>query len=205
MHRLAMDALIVALFVLAFNSAQAAQADLSQWFLRATAFDAPGTHKPIATPDFLGGKRQGDLQDVQSLCAFKWNFKSWPLTYDGWLLLKYDRKHHIGLAAPHDDANGCALFKAPAPAGTVPDADLSQSSTGRGLRIGSTYAQVLSIYGPPVKHGRHFVTSYSATVQAVAEARQQHKQVELPERITLVIDNERVSSILIYIEESALY
>jgi hypothetical protein len=118
--------------------------------------------------------------------------------------MAYDRKHHIGLAAPHDDADGCALFKAPTPAGAVPDADLSQSSTGRGLRIGSAYAQVLSIYGPPVKHGRHFVTSYSATVPGMTRDLP-HKPVQLPERITLVIDNDRVSSILIYVNESGLY
>jgi hypothetical protein len=57
MHRLATCALIVALFVIALNSAQAAPTDLSQWFLSAAALEASGTSKAIATPDFLGGKR----------------------------------------------------------------------------------------------------------------------------------------------------
>jgi hypothetical protein len=164
---------------------------------------ASGTSKEIAMPDFLGGKRQiGDLS-VQSLCAFKYDYKNLPMMYGNWSLLKYDRKHHIGLAAGHDDSDTCALFKAERPAVPVPDADLSQSSTGRGLRIGSAYARVLSIYGPPVKRGRHFVTSYSATVPGVSVT-VPRRTVELPERITLVIDDGRVSSILIYINESGL-
>jgi hypothetical protein len=203
MHRPAICTLIVAVFVFTLTSAQATLPDLSQWFLGATAWDAPGTFTATATPDFLGGKRQiGDLS-VQSLCHANYG-TGLPSIYALWNLMAYDRTHHIGLAAPHDDADGCALFKAPTPSGIVPDTDLSRSGTGRGLRIGSSYAQVMSLYGPPVKHGRHFVTSYSATLPGTTRYLP-HKPVKLPERITLVIDDDRVSSILIYINEAGLH
>jgi hypothetical protein len=192
MSRLIACSLIIALFAIAVDSAQAKPADMAQWFLTATAWDAPGTSKQIAAPDFLGGKLQFNGLALQALCP---DYQG-PWLLPNWKLLKYDRKNHIGLAADHNDGHGCALFKAPTPAVTVPDADLSQSSTGRGLRIGSTYAQVLSIYGPPVKHGRHFVTSYTAFVPDVPF---QHTLVNDPERISIVIDDDRVSSIAIHI------
>jgi hypothetical protein len=114
-------------------------------------------------------------------------------------LVKYDPKHHIGLATtPHTDECSAALFEAPTPAMTVPNADLSRYATGRGLHIGSAYEDVLSVYGPPVKHGRHFVTSYSAQVVQHSFTHPR-KQIMDPEQITLVIDNGRVSSILISI------
>lgn len=197
------SALIVATFVVAPKSVQAIPPDLTQWFLGATALNAPGTSKAIAAPDFLGGKLRIGGLSTQSLCHLNYG-RGMRFIYANWSLLAYDRKRHIGLAAPHDDVDACAIFNAPTPAGTVGDADLSRSSTGRGLRIGSTYAQVLSTYGPPVKHGRHFVTSYSAAVPATTRYLP-YKPVTLPERITLVIDNDRVSSMLIYINESGLY
>ena len=86
----------------------------------------------------------------------------------------------------------------------MPDADFSQSTTGRGLRIGSRYARVLSQYGPPEKHGRHFATSYSSTVSGKARYIP-YKPVKLSERITIVVDNGRVSSILIFINQAGLY
>ena len=203
MRLLVIFAHIIAMFVSALSSTQAKPADLSQWFLDATAWDAPGTSAAIATPDFLGGKRQIGDHAVQSLCNVDYG-AGLPSIYALWSLLAYDRKHHIGLAAPHDDADGCALFQAHTPAGAVADADLSQAGTGRGLRIGSSYAQVLSIYGPPVKHGRHFVTSYTATVPGKTRYLP-YKPVKLPERITIVVDNDHVSSILIFINEAGLY
>lgn len=203
MRLLVICALIVAIYAFTLGSTQAAPPDLSRWFLDATAWNAPGTSTAIATPDFLGGKRQIGNDSVQSLCDFNYG-QAHASLYALWNLMAYDRKHQIGVATLHDDSNGCALFEAPTPAVTVPDADFSQSSTGRGLRIGSPYARVLSIYGPPEKHGRHFVTSYSSTVPGKARYIP-YKPVKLPERITIVIDNGRVSSILIFIDEAGLY
>jgi hypothetical protein len=188
-------ALVIATLGIALYSALAKSMNLDAWFLRATAFDAPGTPKEMATPDFLCGKTFESI--LRSGCDVKVNY---PVLYfyGAWELLRYDRKHHIALAEVKQDQLSFALFKAPTPAATAPDADLSQLSTGRGLRIGSTYAQVLSLYGPPVKHGRHFATSYSATFPTTYL--NAHKPATIHERITLVIDNDRVSSIAIYIQ-----
>ena len=111
-------------------------------------------------------------------------------------LCAYDRKHHIGLAFASTDQKSAALFSAPPPPQSVVDANLQALSTGRGLRIGSPYSQVLALYGGPVKHGSHFVTSYSANDITQFEG----KPAKQPERITLVIDNGRVSSIFMNIE-----
>ena len=203
MRLLATYALVIAVFTLTIGSTQAKPLDLRQWFLDATAFNAPGASTAIAAPDFLGGKRQIEDTPAQSLCDADYG-AGLPSIYALWNLLAYDRKDHLGLAAPHDDADGCALFKASTPAWNVADADLSQSATERGLRIGSSYAQVLSIYGPPVKHGRHFVTTYRAAVPGKTR-HLPYKPVMLHERITIVIDDDRVSSILIFINESGLY
>jgi len=192
--------LIIALFGIAFNSAQAKPVNLDQWFLKATSYDKPGTTIDLAAPDFLLGK------SLDTTCPSKFD-SNLPRFYTFWQLLKYDRKHHIALARGSTDQESCALFVASAPAVSAPDADLSQACTGRGVCIGSTYAHVLSVYGPSEKsgkRGKHFVTSYSAMVAARAITLN-HPQVQLPERITLVIDNERVSSIAIYIDEGGLF
>ena len=194
--------LFVATFGFVLDSAQAKTVDLMDWFLRATAFTTQGTPKTIATPDFLGGETTGVGLRGQALCRFKFDYKM-VRSAGGWQLLKYDPKHHIGMAKLHDDSDGCAIFKARTPTASLPDADLSQVSTSRGLRIGSAYSQVLSTYGPPAKRGRHFVTSYSATIPAGALYKTaRHPHLKLPESITLVIDDGYVSSILILINEA---
>jgi hypothetical protein len=185
--------LIIVIFGLALDSARAAPTALYSWFARATAWNVPGTEQKIAAPDFL-----------RSLCEFKYDRRTLPSISAFWSLLKYDRKHQIGLAAEHNDGHGCAVFKAPTPPATAPDADLSQAGTTRGLGIGSTYAQVLAAYGPPAKRGQHFVTSYSASVPGVTVSLPR-RTVALPQRISLVIDNGRVSSIVIYVDEGGLY
>jgi hypothetical protein len=173
----------------------AAGPNLDAWFLNATSFNTPGTSQHISKPDFLGSS------DWQS-CAgghFEANVSNF---YGVWSLLKYDPAHHIALARGVTDQCSLALFKASPPAVKVADADLSQYSTVRGLRIGSPYSKVLALYGPPVKRGRRFVTSYSASVPAIA---MDHKHVDLDERITLVVENGYVSSISVYIDEAGLF
>jgi hypothetical protein len=167
---------------------------MHRWFLSATAFDAPGTTRTISKPDFLGSS---DWRN----CAGG-HFDEYPPTFYGvWSLLKYDTKHHIALARGLTDQCSLALFKAPPPFIKAAGADLSHYGTVRGLRIGSPYSQVLALYGPPVKHGRRFVTSYAALVPAIAY---NHKHVDLDERITLVVEDGYVSSISVYIAESGL-
>jgi hypothetical protein len=91
------------------------------------------------------------------------------------------------------------VFRASKPSVSVPDADLSKYATGRGLHVGSTYQQVLSTYGGKAMHGAHFVARYAATVpgQTVSEP---PKHIDLPETITLVVDDGHVSAITIDID-----
>ncbi len=172
------------------TAAQASTTSLDQWFSAATSIDHPGTIQHIAKTDFMCGKT------FETMCKDNTNdFDAQALTF--WTVLKYDRAHQIGLARSSTDQVGFALFKASPPPGvTVPNADLSRYGTGRGLHIGSTYSQVLALYGPPVKHGRHFVTSYGADDTVYFQG----KPEKQPEVITLVVDDGRVSSIAINIE-----
>jgi hypothetical protein len=181
-------------------AAAAASNTLDQWFSKATGLtDTPGkvTVQHIATPDYMCGKT------FETMCKDP-NGGSNVTMLSFWNLHYYDRTHHIGLARSSTDQLGWALFTAPPPPGaSVPDKDLSQFGTGRGLHIGSTYSQVLALYGPPIMHGQHFVTSYSADDTVYYKGKPQYWQGKLErqsETITLVIDDGRVSSIAINVE-----
>jgi len=194
MRRSLVCAPLIVSFAIALNPARATTANLSRWFLQATAYDAPGTFTKIARPDFMPGD---SLESMSRNGGSEFH----PLfVYFPWQLVKYDREHHIAIATtPHTDNVGVALFKASTPAVAVPDADLSHYSTNRGLHIGSTFENVRSAYGgPPAKKVRHFVASYSAEVRSVTQD-EPPKTVNLLEHITYVIDDDRVSSITISI------
>jgi hypothetical protein len=182
-----------------FGAAAASTQIPDSWFLNATSFDAPGTSQPISKPDFLGSANWGSntcLVDRFPPDKYEPNFHA------VWAVLEYDTKHHIALARGWGDECSLAVFKAPQPSIKVADADLSQFHTARGLHVGSPYSQVLAVYGPPVKHGQRFVTSYSALVPAIAVNK---KPVKLDQRITLVIVDGYVSSISVYIAQSGLF
>ena len=112
-----------------------------------------------------------------------------------WQLVKYDRAHGIGLAVASTDQCSAAVFKAPPPGVGVPDADLSLLSTGRGVRVGSTYAKLLATYGgkPNAKTAR-FVVVYVARIPGTSVA-QPHKKIDNSESLTFLIDRGRVSAI----------
>jgi hypothetical protein len=115
-----------------------------------------------------------------------------------WQLLRYDRVHHIAFAAATTDQCSIALFRAPTPAVRVPDVDLSEYSTRLGVRIGSTYDGVRSIYGGGPHNGAsHFVVRYSSSLPGLT-ATVPRKHVALPQIVTILIDGQRVSSISIY-------
>jgi hypothetical protein len=188
-------ALMFGLAIALVCAAFADSPNMDRWFLRATAFNAPGSSSKMSRPDFLGSS------DWRSCAGDR--FEAVPANFYGvWSLLEYDASHHIAFARANTDQCSLALFKAPPPFVRAPRADLSNYSTARGVRIGSPYSQVLALYGPPVKHGRRFVTSYSASVPAIAV---NGKRVELDERITLVIVDGSVSSISVYIGEAGLF
>jgi hypothetical protein len=187
----------VAAFATALAPAGAALADMNQWFLNATALRDSGTPTKIAAPDFL--LTTSFLGPTKAPCTLK-SAGIPPIVYGTWQLAKYDRKHHIALAYANTDQEAVALFAAPPPAVSVPDADLATCGTGRGLHLGSPYSQVRSTYSssPVAQHGRHFVTSYDALVPDVTISLP-HRQTLDAEKIVIVIDDDRVSSILVAI------
>ncbi|MBV8171863.1 MAG: hypothetical protein JO219_08020 [Candidatus Eremiobacteraeota bacterium] len=184
-----------AILCASLTCAVAATMNLDQWFSAATQFNASVTSTSIARPDFIGASEKTN-------CHWVTNPKLPQLQSGIWQLQKYDRTHHIGLAVATTDQCSSALFRASTPPVRVPDADLSNAGTARGLKIGSPYSQVLSIYGPPQKHGAHFVTRYSSDIPEVTAA---GKPTKVPQDITIVVDNDRVSSITIYIDLGGLF
>jgi hypothetical protein len=193
--------LIAAMLGVGITVAVAASNSLDQWFSQATGLsdkDVTGTVQHIATADYMCGKT------FDTTCKVTGTDSDVLMTPFLWSLHAYDRTHHIGLAWAGTDQIGRALFKAAPPPGvSVPDKDLSQYGTGRGLRIGSTYSQVLALYGPPVMHGQHFVTWYGATDTVYYKGKPEYYRGKLKKQseiITLVIDGGRVSSITIAVQ-----
>ena len=188
---------LAAAFGLCAGSALAAPSALDQWFSSAASVDKPGPIQHIKTADYMCGKT------FETMCKDRGGTGVLMLSF--WELLKYDRTHHVGLARSGTDQVGFSLFKAASlpPGATVPDADLSQYGTGGGLHLGSPYSQVLALYGPPVKHGQHFVTSYSAEDIVTYKGKPQYFHGTLErqfETITIVVDGGRVSAITINVE-----
>ncbi len=165
--------------------------DLSSWFYKATAANQSGTAAATITPDFLPGKTMRSMHCGASGVAIGGGI---------WQLVTYDRKHGIGLAAASTDQCSVAVFKASLPPVTVADGDLSQVSTGRGVRIGSTYKELLAAYGgKPKPQAARFVVMYAATVPATSVAHP-NKRVDDPESLTFVIEQGRVSAITVSVD-----
>jgi hypothetical protein len=162
---------------------------LTAWFMRATAYNAGGTATKMSKPELLPGK----------LAAMTCRYEQDRPGFAGvWQLLRYDRTHHIAFATATTDQCSVALFRVPAPSVAVPDADLSGYSTRLGVRVGSTYESVRSIYGGgPRKSAAHFVVAYTSTVPGETVGRPK-KKIGLPQTVTIVVDKGRVSSLSIY-------
>jgi hypothetical protein len=177
--------------VCAFAShALAAQSDaLTAWFMRATAYNTESAAIKMSRPEQLPGK------PPEMTCRYE---DGRPQLAAVWQLLRYDRTHHIAFAAATTDQCSVALFRAPAPPVTVPDADLSGYATRLGVRIGSTYESVRTTYsGGPQKSASHFVVAYTSTVPGETMALPK-KKIGLPQMVTIVVDAGHVSAISIY-------
>lgn len=175
----------------AFASHRAAGAPdtLTAWFMYATAYNTEGTTIKMLKPELLPGKPRS------MMCRYE---EGRPGFAGVWQLLSYDRAHHIAFAAATTDQCSVALFRAPAPPVTVPNADLSAYSTGLGLHIGSTYDSVRSTYGGgPRKNATHFVVGYSSSAPGETVGLPK-KKVALPQTVTIVVDGQHVSAISIY-------
>lgn len=181
------------LLLLGYSSVRAGSADLGRWFTAASAWDASGTGTSLSKPDFLA---------ATSLNSMHCGARGVAIGNGIWSLLKYDRQHQIGLAAASTDQCSVSVFKAPPPGVSVANADLSRYSTGRGIRIGSSYADVLSAYGGARKHGRHFVAIYTANVP---DRTLSGKKVIDSEEIWFVIQDDRVSAITVSVDLSGQF
>jgi hypothetical protein len=183
-------------FVFSLTAAQASKPDLSRWFSNATSWSASLDGTAMKHPDFLPGTSWRTMHCGGS---------GVPIGNGIWQLVKYDRAHGIGLAMATTDQCSVALFKAPAPGVTVPSADLSAMKTARGIHIGSRYETVLATYGgKPVKHGSHFLSAYISGIYDTTVGNPK-KSLMLPQIVTLVFDNDRVSSITISVDESGMF
>jgi hypothetical protein len=169
--------------------------DPTAWFIHATAYNTESRTIAMAKPELLPGRpRSMDCRYEEHLPDFN----------GVWQLLRYDRVHHIAFAAATTDQCSIALFRAPSPSVAVPDADLSGYSTALGVRVGSSYDSVRSIYGGrPRKSAStsHFVVQYRSSVPGLT-ATVPRKKVALPESVTIVVDGQYVSSISIYIDRA---
>jgi hypothetical protein len=175
--------------MLAARPATSASDPLTAWFMRATAYNTEGVATKMSRPELLPGTPR----------AMTCRYDEGSAGFAGvWQLLRYDRTHHIAFATATTDQCSVALFRAPVPSVTVPNADLSDYSTRLGLRVGSSYESVRSIYGGgPRRSASHFVVAYTSSVPGETVARPQ-KKVGLPQVVTIVVDGGRVSAISIY-------
>lgn len=196
MGRYRLITLMLALWAMAVATPVAAQPDQTAWFMRATGYHAATASRALRAPDFLPGT---------SLKTMACGLTGLPILNGIWVLAKYDRRHGIALAAASTDQCSVAVFAASPPSVHLPNADLSGYRTGRGLHIGSTYADVLRIYGSPVaRYSRHFIAAYSASIPATTDTLPRQR-VLLPELITLVITNGRVASMTLSVDMGGLY
>ena len=189
---------IVLLSALAFSAAQrssaAASPTVGEWLYAATGLSRQSVSgSAISRPDYLAGKTKAQMCGVLS------RFGRASANAGTWSVLAYDPVHHLGLAASSTDACNVALFSASPPPKAVRAADLSTYQTTQGIRIGSSYAQVLSTYGGKAKRGSHFVTAFSAPVPG-ERSYDGKRFVKLSEDILIKVDNSRVSSIAVLID-----
>lgn len=182
--------LITAGLLFASVSAYAAS-DLGPWFSTATAFFDDTNATSLAKPDFLPGASRDSMR-----CGSR----GVPVGSGVWQLVRYDRAHTIALAEASTDQCSIAVFKASPPGVSVPNADLSAYSTGRGIRIGSTYEQVLSAYGGKRTPRRNrVVAAYTADVPDTTVS---GKRVKDSETIKFVIEHDRVCAMSVSIDLS---
>lgn len=169
-------------------------ADLGPWFANASQYQTNVVGVKTHAHDNIAGTTK------KSACG---DSTKGAAPFGVWALLRYDSAHHIALAAANTDQCSVSLFSATLPAGvTVPSADLAGMHTTRGIRIGSTIKDVVATYGGHVKgtSGR-VVLAYDAEIP---DKNISGKPVMLPQRITVVLNNSRVTAITLSTDESGM-
>jgi hypothetical protein len=172
----------------------AVAADLGPWFANASQYQTSVVGVKTAGPDNIAGKGKPSACGESSKGA---------VPFGVWALLRYDTAHHLALAAAATDQCSVSLFSATLPAGvSVLSADLSSVRTKRGLGIGSTMKDVIATYGGHAKatSGR-VVMAYDAQVP---DKNVNDKPVILPQRITVVLKDGRVTAITLSTDESGM-
>ena len=188
---------LISAVLLASNSALPESS--GPWFRSATGlYDEVPTVK-MALPDFLPGA------SVTSVCRAYGDGGAF-LANSTWELLAYDPANRLFLAGGHNDQCGIALFAVRPPftvPGSVRRADLSGYRSARGIRIGSSSADVRRIYGGPARRGGHFRVRYAADVPALRTPPRSVIDRGTTETVTLTFDDGRVSAIVVRIAENA--
>jgi hypothetical protein len=178
--------LVVATFAAGFHPIVAAADDLTAWFMRATAFNTQSKTIAMARPEILPGTPRSMGLSLYSTS---------PEFY-GRLAAPKLRSRASYRIRDRDDRS--VQSRAPAPGLAVPNEDLSGYTTRLGVHIGSTYDGVRKIYGGgPPKSASHFVVQYSSDVPGETLSIP-HKKIAMPQIVTVVFDQQRVSSISIY-------
>lgn len=191
-------AMLLSIVVIATPAAQATQRAIpSSWFENATGVYAKVPVVAIDKADYLPGTTRDDVCRVAKV-------RGTPVDvlYE---LQAYDPAHHLGLANFVTDGCHVVIFSAVLPAGSPPvrRADLSGYHTARGLRVGSPYADVRRVYGAPRNSSAHFVMKFSAST-GKERGYENDEMVDVPEQITIVVDNQRVTSIAVMIDLAVL-
>jgi len=192
-----LSALISAVLLASYSTLPASS---GPWFRNATGlYDEVPTVK-MALPDYLPGA------SMMSVCRAYGNGGAF-LANSTWELLAYDMANRLFLAGGHNDQCGIALFALRPPftvPGTVRRADLSGYHSARGIRIGSSYADVRRLYGGPARSGSsHFRVRYSADIPALRTPPRSVLDRGTSETVTLTFDDGRVSAIVVRIAENA--
>jgi hypothetical protein len=174
--------------------ASGAPATIGEWLYANTGLSQQNfSASKMSKPDYLAGKTKDQM------CSVIGRFGTASANAGTWIVLAYDRAHHLGLAASSTDACNVTLFSAPPPPKAVRNADLSAYQTVRGIRIGTSYGKVISTYGGKAKRGSHFLAAFSAPVPG-ERSYDGKRFVKLSEDIVVKVDDSRVSAISILID-----
>lgn len=187
------------MLAVAMAPVEAAQPGLEAWFNQSTGlYGGRSSTIAMSRPDYLPGTTRDDVCRAAKV-------RGTPVNglYE---LQAYDVAHRLALANFFTDGCNVVLFSAtrPSSAKGVKNADLSGYRTARGLSVGSSYAQVRRTYGGPPNASSRFVVTYTATAGKARAYASPGGMVDVPEKVVVLVENQRVKSIAILIDFTVL-